>query len=90
MSSTLTAIALRVSPPVVWGRDLPRTSTRATIYNGTLIPYFLMENGGEPLDCRGFLTANRLGSAFDALYPGMEVKVKQIDSFGEFSRHPEA
>lgn len=87
---SLSAIALRVSPAVVWGRDLPQTSTKTVVYDDTLIPFLLLQNNGEPRDCREFLIFNRIGSVFDDLYPGMEVKIKQVDGFGEFSRHPEA
>jgi hypothetical protein len=87
---SLTEISQRLSPPAVYGRDIPVTSSSAAIYDNTLLPYFLMENGGEPRDYRKFLTVNRIGSVFDDMYPGMELIVHPVNSFNEFSRHPEA
>jgi hypothetical protein len=87
---SLSEIALRVSPAAVWGQDLPRTPRKVAVYDDTLLPYFLMQNNGEPRNCRDFLDSNRIGSVFDDLYPGREVKVTQVDGFGRFSSHPEA
>lgn len=87
---TLESIARRVSPVVIYGRDIPRTSQKTSIYNDTLIPYFLLENDGEQ-NVGLFLRQNEIGSVFDELYPGMEVKVQRAsDRRSEFLRHPEA
>ncbi len=87
----LDSIARRASPVVIYGRDIPRTSKKTSIYNDTLIPYFLLENDGEPRNVGEFLRQNEVGSVFDELYPGMEVKVERAGDRGaEFLRHPEA
>ncbi len=85
------SITRRASPPVIYGRDIPRKSNKTSIYNDTLIPYFLLENNGEPRNVREFLIQNEVGSVFDEMYPGMEVKVQRAGDRGsEFLRHPEA
>ena len=89
--TVLDSIARRASPPVVYGGDIPRISKKTSIYNDTLIPYFLLENDGEPRNVGEFLRGNEIGSAFDELYPGMEVKVQRAGDRGtEFLRHSEA
>jgi hypothetical protein len=89
---TLDSIVRRASPAVIYGRDIPKTSRKTSIYNDTLIPYFLLENSGEPRNVREFLIQNEIGSVFDELYPGMEVKVQRAGDHRatEFLRHPEA
>lgn len=86
---SLSDVESRLSPPAVYGQDLPRKTGKKSVYDNTLIPYFIMENGGEPRDIRDFLTKNRIGSVFDDMSPGMELKVEPMLSINHFSRHPE-
>lgn len=66
----------RPSAPVIYGRDISRIPYETTVYDDRPLPVFLLDNGGNPDEFRQFLWDNRVGSVYDDLKAGQEVKVK--------------
>lgn len=62
-------------------------SVKMVVYDGQMLPRFLLNHGGDPTNYRGFLRSNKIGDPF-AMLAGIEVRVEQIEP--GFSAHPEA
>lgn len=69
------AIQSRIpTPTAIYGTSIPQVIKKRAIYDGRLIPAFLLAHGGEPTAVREFLIINQIGSAFD-LEEGIEVVI---------------
>jgi hypothetical protein len=76
------------TPVAKYGVPIPEVGPQLTfIYDGRLLPAFLVANGGDYTDYRTFLLVNQIGSIFD-LEEGQAVIVPQKDVYGNFSTHP--
>ncbi len=63
-------LSQRSTPITQYGVSIAQPQAQNTIpYDGTLLPYFLMSNGGDPKNYRQLLKDNKIGSVFD-LEPG--------------------
>ncbi|QLE46399.1 hypothetical protein FD723_40010 (plasmid) [Nostoc sp. C052] len=60
-----------------------------TVYDGRFLPTFILDKGGDYLQYRQFLFANKVGSIFD-LEEGQEVIVAQRDENTVFPTHAQA
>jgi len=79
------------TPVVTFGAAVDRGEPVVSkVYDGTLLPSFLHENGGDYTKYPQFLVQNRIGSVFDDLEEGQQVVVSQGKMSSQFSRHPEA
>jgi|GEM_PF-2171277 hypothetical protein len=79
------------SPVVTYGAPIDQGKVVAkAIYDGTLLPSFIHENGGDYKQYPQFLVDNRIGSVFDDLEEGQQVVVGQGKSSDQFSQHSEA
>jgi len=77
------------TPVVTYGAPVDRgTPAVKAIYDGTLLPSFIHENGGDYTQHRQFLVENQIGSVFDDLEEGLQVAVAQ--KIVGFSKHSEA
>jgi hypothetical protein len=75
----------RPSAPVIYGRDISRIPYETTVYDGRPLPVFLLDNDGNPDRFRQFLWNNRVGSVYDDLKAGQEVKIlNQSNSFSKY------
>jgi hypothetical protein len=79
------------TPVVTFGTPVDQgTPVTKAVYDGTLLPSFLHENGGDYTEYPQFLVQNRIGSVFDDLEEGQQVVVSQGKISDQFSRHSEA
>lgn len=66
------------TPASKYGYSIEQPFSKITIFSGgygTTIPAFLLRNQSNPRKVREFLRLNQIGSAFDDLEPGTEVKL---------------
>jgi len=72
---SLDALQSRIPTPVSnYGVSSPQIIQKQVVYDGRLIPAFLLAHGGDPTKVREFLIANKIGSAFD-MEAGIEVVI---------------
>lgn len=98
---SLRLLEQRFSPITRFGEGIPQESVgRHVPYDGTLLPGFILRNGGNHRAVWGFLRANRIGSVFDDLEDGRDVMIPNATraiaqgnlryNYNAFARHPEA
>jgi hypothetical protein len=76
------------SPVSVYGYyNSPATPIKKVRYDGTLMPYFVMKNGGNPSLWQDILEYNQIGSVLE-LEEGIMLAVPQTTE--AFKKHPEA
>lgn len=76
------------TPVSVYGYyNPPPAPIKKVRYDGTLMPYFVLKNGGNPSLWQEILDANEVGSVLD-LEEGTMLAIPQTTE--AFKRHPEA
>jgi hypothetical protein len=76
------------SPVSTYGYyNSPTAPIKKVRYDGTLMPYFVMKNGGNPSLWQDILEYNQIGSVLD-LEEGIMLAVPQNTE--AFRKHPEA
>lgn len=74
-------------PVSTYGYVVRPEYTKAVVYDGQLLPAFLLKHKAEPQSFPQFLLFNRIGNVFEELESGIGVV---IPSTNTFAKHPDA